>query len=269
MQESNLWVLFFSLFLVLLLLVLYSIIRAWILFALRYCTCVKWGRCCCYFRMDWETYRRERDSLRRLRELRRRHRELIFGELSTYSQIPGAVPDSHNYGFIFVPTSVTPRPIREQLTAEERRRILDRLFVCEQYPLDRNVVPEGSIGASFESLPGNDQERGISASNVVANPESSEANEPMSIAIPGHEEPVDDNTCAICLDQFLDGELINDSIECQHFFHKDCLFGWLDQHDVCPCCRRTMVTEQDWKRAMEEEHMLGHENGGRDAARLH
>ena len=141
--------------------------------------------------------------------------------------------------------------------------------MCEQYPLDRNVVPEGSIGASFESLPGSDQERGISASNVVANPESSEANEPMSIAIPGHEEPVDDNTCAICLDQFLDGELINDSIECQHFFHKDCLFGWLDQHDVCPCCRRTMVTEQDWKRAMEEEHMLGHENGGRDAARLH
>ena len=99
--------------------------------------------------------------------------------------------------------------------------------------------------------------------------EPSEANEPMSIAIPGHEEPIDDNTCAICLDQFLDGELINDSTECQHFFHKDCLFGWLDQHDVCPCCRRTMVTEQDWKTAMEEEHILEREIGGRDAARSH
>ena len=162
-----------------------------------------------------------------------------------------------------------PRPIREQLTPEQRRRILDRLLVCEQYPLQRHVDAEASNGASLRSSPGEDQEQAINAQNVVMNPESSEGNEPTSIAIPGHEEPINDNTCAICLDEFLDGELINDSRECQHFFHKDCLFGWLDQHDVCPCCRRTMVTEQDWKRAMEEEHLHVRENGGRAEAHVH
>ena len=213
--------------------------------------------------MDWETYRRERETLRRLREIRRRHRELIFGELSTYSQIPGAVPDSNNFGLIFVRAVAPPRPVREQLTPGQRRKILDRLLVCEQYPLQRHVDVEASNGTALGSSMGEDQEQAINGQNVVTSQESSEANEPTSIAIPGHEEPIDDNTCAICLDEFFVGELINDSRECQHFFHKDCLFGWLDQHDVCPCCRRIMVTEQDWKRAMEEEHMPVRENGGR------
>ena len=263
MTEANLWVLFLCLFLFILLVVTYKVIRACAVFTNRYCICVKWGRFCCYFRMDLETYRRERESLRRLRALRRRHRELIFGELSTYSQIPGAIPDSNNFGLIFIRAVVPPRPVREQLTSEQRRRILDRVLVFEQYPLRSHVDVEASRSASLGSLPGELQEQVIHAENAVIHQMSSESNEPSSIAIPGHEEPIDDNTCAICLDEFFVGDQINDSRECHHFFHKDCLLGWLDQHDVCPCCRRNMVTEQDWKRAMEEERMHVRENGGR------
>jgi hypothetical protein len=90
-----------------------------------------------------------------------------------------------------------------------------------------------------------------------------------SIVIPGHEEPIDDNTCAICLDAFLDGELVNhSSTECKHIFHKDCLLGWLDQHDVCPC-RSIMVTEKDWKRAMDVELPVIQEHGSRTVGQHH
>jgi hypothetical protein len=77
--------------------------------------------------------------------------------------------------------------------------------------------------------------------------------DPLTAAVPAHEEPIEPNCCAICLDSFIDGEQINQTSECPHFFHKDCLLGWLDQHDVCPCCRRVMVTEQEWKRAIQHE----------------
>jgi Ring finger domain len=209
-------------------------------------------------------YRRERDSLRRLRELRQRHRELVVGyHLSTYSQIPGAIPDSYNFGFIFVPAENPPRPvrpIRELLTPEQRRRILESLLACEPYSSIGHAREdvEASSGPSLLLSPADEKEKQDPANpqlDIAIRSESSEAEngkEPTSIVIPSHETPQDDNTCAICLDAFLDGELISDATECRHYFHKDCLLGWLDQHDVCPCCRRTMVTEQDWKRAMEE-----------------
>ena len=268
MTESNSGILFFSLFLVLLLIVLCAILRSCLVFANRYCVCVKWGKCCCYFRMDWEAHRRERDSLHRLRELRHRHREVVFGyNLSTYSQIPGAIPDSFNFGFILVPTEAPHRPLREQLTSEQRRRILENILVCQPYTAERNTEAGQDVEANNDrqgvatldsSTAQEQQEQAVPRANASTTPQSGEEqqeNEPTSIAIPCHEEPVDDNTCAICLDAFMEGELINDSTECQHFFHKECLLGWLDQHDVCPCCRRTMATEQDWKRAMEEEHI--------------
>jgi hypothetical protein len=284
MIESHLWILFLSLFLILLLIAVYTILKATLVFSRRFCMCVKWGACCCYLQMDWESYQRERDSLQRLRELRHRHRQLLMQQqISTFSQIPGPIPDSVyiipssanlGFGFLLVPAAAAPpRPIREQLTEEQRRRILERILVFSPFssetapPLvEEELATNTSItntdvrakaleeGSSQELSP---QQEGASAdepmqSHPLASDEEALASSP--IAIPFHEEPLDyENACAICLDAFSDGELINESTDCQHFFHKDCLLGWLDQHDVCPCCRRTMVTEQDWKRVMQED----------------
>lgn len=288
MIDSHLWILFLSLFLILLLIALYTILKATLVFSRRFCMCVKWGACCCYLQMDWESYQRERDSLQRLRELRHRHRQLLMQQqISTFSQIPGPIPDSVyiipsatnlGFGFLLVPAAgAPPRPIREQLTADQRRRILERILVFspfssdmlpslveEDHETDRtntdagaNALEEGSAreeGSSQELAP---QEEDTSADEPLQTQQfesDDEAPASASIAIPFHEEPVDyENACAICLDAFSDGELINESTDCQHFFHKDCLLGWLDQHDVCPCCRRTMVTEQDWKRVVQED----------------
>lgn len=108
-------------------------------FCERYCICQGW---CCVF--DRNAYQQEREHLRRLRELRQRREEFA---LATFTQIPGPIPDMdlrtrvslHNLtslGFILVtPVSVRQDTnsiqMRDQLTAEQRRDILDRILSCK------------------------------------------------------------------------------------------------------------------------------------------
>lgn len=277
MPDTLTFIVFCFFIVIFLFILLFAAVRACLFLTSRYGQCVKRGRCCCYFRMDWESYRRERNSLNRLRELRQRHREEVFGHpLSTFSQIPGAIPDSRNFGFILVSadyTHIPPRPIRAQLDAEQRRRILERLVMCEPYSVKKTVPEHCTVPSHDETLAHHGESQHVlpltvdsSADRDRQQPTRSTHDDGIetSIVIPGHEEPADDSTCAICLDAFLDGELVNhSSTECKHIFHKDCLLGWLDQHDVCPCCRSTMVTEKDWKRAMDTGLAVIQEHGSR------
>ena len=44
--------------------------------------------------------------------------------------------------------------------------------------------------------------------------------------------------CSICLEKFkLNEECIILKL-CNHGFHKDCVGGWLKQHNSCPLCRQ-------------------------------
>lgn len=59
------------------------------------------------------------------------------------------------------------------------------------------------------------------------------------------------NACAICLDEFEDGETVVKSVdtkECQHMFHESCMKGVISASTrkeivsiPCPCCRQTFV----------------------------
>lgn len=111
--------------------------------------------------------------------------------------------------------------------------------------------------------------------SITKNVEQEESQAPVqSYAFPLHEEPeTPEKTCAICLDDFgtcipmnvlvcvryriltsqkVEGESINDTSRCPHVFHKACLMEWLDKHDMCPCCRCTMITDIEWRRAASE-----------------
>ena len=98
-----------------------------------------------------------------------------------------------------------------------------------------------------------------SSSGRYRNHHDQDANEPPPPPLQGqqdtiasHSEPTDvANTCAICLENFEEGDLINDnSSKCAHFFHRECLLAWLDKHNICPCCRRPMITDWEWRAAI-------------------
>ncbi|XP_021894664.1 NEP1-interacting protein 2-like [Carica papaya] len=49
-----------------------------------------------------------------------------------------------------------------------------------------------------------------------------------------------DTACAICLDEFMDGNLCRVIPVCNHIFHSTCVDQWLKNCPSCPLCRRVM-----------------------------
>ena len=53
-----------------------------------------------------------------------------------------------------------------------------------------------------------------------------------------------ENICSVCKEEFQIGNEMLD-LPCNHYFHKDCLMPWLNQHDSCPICRFELKTEDE------------------------
>mmetsp|Transcript_8586 Transcript_8586/g.21067 ORF Transcript_8586/g.21067 Transcript_8586/m.21067 type:complete len:202 (-) Transcript_8586:161-766(-) len=54
-------------------------------------------------------------------------------------------------------------------------------------------------------------------------------------------------TCCICMEDFQENELVTqcDGVNgCSAWFHRKCLFTWLDSFDGCPCCRQDMLHKE-------------------------
>jgi hypothetical protein len=51
--------------------------------------------------------------------------------------------------------------------------------------------------------------------------------------------------CSVCISDFEENEIVTCCEEgCRNWFHKDCLFEWLDRSENCPCCRRDMLARK-------------------------
>jgi hypothetical protein len=58
-----------------------------------------------------------------------------------------------------------------------------------------------------------------------------------------------DDVCAICLGEFVDGEKVRVLPLCGHGFHVRCVDAWLVSHGSCPTCRRPVMEGADAKGA--------------------
>lgn len=69
-------------------------------------------------------------------------------------------------------------------------------------------------------------------------------------------------SCAICLDQFEDGEDIcsSQNRHCKHQFHLSCTFEWLLKSQECPCCRRDYLTIENSTLDLEAAQQLSPSN---------
>ncbi|WCJ19584.1 RING/U-box superfamily protein [Euphorbia peplus] len=54
----------------------------------------------------------------------------------------------------------------------------------------------------------------------------------------------DEETCAICLSEYEEGEELRRLPECMHSYHVSCIDMWLNSHSSCPVCRTDAVSPQ-------------------------
>ncbi|XP_067098426.1 forkhead box protein N3-like [Osmerus mordax] len=45
--------------------------------------------------------------------------------------------------------------------------------------------------------------------------------------------------CSVCKEDYSVGENVR-QLPCNHLFHNDCIVPWLEQHDTCPVCRKSL-----------------------------
>ncbi|KAL2096780.1 hypothetical protein ACEWY4_005987 [Coilia grayii] len=45
--------------------------------------------------------------------------------------------------------------------------------------------------------------------------------------------------CSVCKEDYSEGENVR-QLPCNHLFHNDCIVPWLEQHDTCPVCRKSL-----------------------------
>lgn len=67
----------------------------------------------------------------------------------------------------------------------------------------------------------------------------------------GEDECLDDashkTSCAICLNDYAEGDMVLRGKTCEHMFHRTCTMEWLYKHDHCPFCRQEMVTPAEFR----------------------
>ncbi|XP_051523451.1 E3 ubiquitin-protein ligase RNF43-like isoform X2 [Myxocyprinus asiaticus] len=61
--------------------------------------------------------------------------------------------------------------------------------------------------------------------------------------------------CAICLEEFLDGQDLR-IISCAHEFHKECVDPWLLQHRTCPLCMHNIMGPELASRQPQRSRLL-------------
>ena len=68
-----------------------------------------------------------------------------------------------------------------------------------------------------------------------------------------------ENCCSVCKEEFIIGDNLID-LPCKHYFHKDCLLPWLEQHDSCPICRFELKTDDIDYENMKKEKLKRQQN---------
>jgi Ring finger domain len=114
------------------------------------------------------------------------------------------------------------------MTMEERKKYVERTIVCKRYesqPLaEFTVFADSRVDAKISD------EDTCDVTTIKHKCERMQQQPPQ---------------CAICLEQFMDGDMIVESssinMDCMHEFHRNCIHQWCMFQTNCPCCRRELL----------------------------
>ncbi|XP_038073357.1 E3 ubiquitin-protein ligase RNF126-like [Patiria miniata] len=99
---------------------------------------------------------------------------------------------------------------------------------------------EGGLDAIITQLLNNVEGQGPS-------PASQEDIGKLQTTTINNEQTENNLECPVCKDEFSAGQVVK-QMPCKHLFHPDCIIPWLELHNSCPVCRKSLdglSTEKD------------------------
>lgn len=173
------------------------------------------------------------------------------------------------------------------LTPEERRAILEKIFVGKPYTkelagsveearLRLNSATATTTKTSADAKKTNTED---SKNNVVLDSGNQEETKTQDSSMKKKDDDLETTTtttdakmaanenlpvlteastadttaaCLICLNSYEDGEDVLVGRSCHHMFHRSCLLEWLEKKDICPCCRAPLMTATQMKKAASQ-----------------
>ncbi|KAK7374345.1 hypothetical protein VNO80_07775 [Phaseolus coccineus] len=111
--------------------------------------------------------------------------------------------------------------------------------VCYVYmTLQRDQGGNDNISDSIASMIHNDQNNNLTGLpfNVVKSYHTFPYGKTNSVATMCNH----DTTCAICIEDYEESEMLRMMPQCRHYFHRDCVDAWLKVNATCPVCRNPL-----------------------------
>jgi hypothetical protein len=151
------------------------------------------------------------------------------------------------------------------LRRDERRVILERILIEKPYKPEMLKTRDSEDTETEMENPPPKDDKLLETDKETRDDEpkdetlpDEEANDETVLANMGElDDTQHDNTCAICLCDFMPGEMVVSGTSCFHIFHRTCAFEWLEKHDHCPYCRKEMMTPSEMRSTADE--VLGEE----------
>lgn len=118
---------------------------------------------------------------------------------------------------------------------------LKNIFWYHKTRVDLLYIPETSIFITTTTILNNIIiENGNENANANANRNDSLMNETIRL-LPVDKTPPNDNICAICVIESINGDTWK-ILPCKHRFHPKCIDPWLSMSNTCPICRKLIQT---------------------------